>query len=138
MVMSKLIDLPSATMFWFLEMFVISFQSWKQKTFIIFSTKAKYNYATSVVKERIWLCQLLVNLSCHQPFLIIIFCDNQFSNLLFKDPKFHNRSKHIAFRYHYLHKKMNFIELRLGYTLIEWMKLDIFTSPLPRIFLPWA
>ncbi len=84
---------------------VISFQSWKQKTFIIFSTKVKYNSATSVVKERIWLCQLLVNLSCHQPSLIIIFCDNQSSILLFKDPKFHNRSKHIAIRYHYLHKK---------------------------------
>jgi hypothetical protein len=93
---------------------VISIQSWKQKTFTIFSTKAKYNFVTSVVKECIWLCQLLVNLSCHQSSFIIIFCDNQSSILLFKDPKFHNRLKHIDIRYHELHR----IEIGLYF---DWM-----------------
>ncbi len=54
------------------------------------SIEAKYIVATSTSQECTWLHQLLTNLGYHQPSPLTIFCDNQSSILLSKDPKFHS------------------------------------------------
>jgi hypothetical protein len=61
----------------------------------------------------------------------MIFCDNWSCIALFKDPKFHDHSKHIEIWYHYLHKQVETELLSWGYISIESMFVDV----LSKVFL---
>jgi hypothetical protein len=53
--------------------------------------------------EAIWLHKLLVGLFGHELRPIVIHCDNQSCIKLSENPVFHDRSKHIEIRYHFIH-----------------------------------
>ena len=56
---------------------------------------------TEVVKEAIWLRGLVENLGLHQG-VIIIFCDSQSTIHLMKHQMYHEKTKHIDVRYHFI------------------------------------
>ena len=66
------------------------------------TAEAKYIAASDVGKEAIWLRKLLAGLFGDVLEMTVIHCDNQSWAKLSENPIFHDRSKHIEMRYHYL------------------------------------
>ncbi|KAK2978513.1 hypothetical protein RJ640_023759 [Escallonia rubra] len=66
--------------------------------------KAEYISVTSCVCQAIWLRFLLRELHLPQEESTKIFVDNKSAIALAKNPVFHDRSKHINARYHYITK----------------------------------
>ena len=54
------------------------------------------------VRETVWLHKLLTNLFDHEMDPTIIHCDNPSCVKLSENPVFHDRSKHIEIKYHYI------------------------------------
>ena len=66
------------------------------------TTEAEYISASDAGKEAIWLRKLLGGLFDGVLETTVIQCDNQSCVKLSENPVFHDRSKHIDMRYHYL------------------------------------
>ena len=64
-------------------------------------TEAKYTTITEACKEALWLKGLFGDLSI-QLQIDTLFCDNQSAIFLTKDQMFHERTKHIDVRYHFV------------------------------------
>ena len=61
-----------------------------------------------------------------------IFVDNQGAMKLAENPQFHNRTKHIDIRYHFISHTLAGGEIVLQYLPTADMVADIMTKPLPR------
>jgi hypothetical protein len=81
---------------------VISWFSRKQKSVALSSVEAEYMAASQASCEAIWLRKLLFGLFGHELRPIVIHCDNQSCIKLYENPIFHDRSKHIEIRYHFI------------------------------------
>ena len=89
---------------------------------------------TVAAKEAIWLRQLLSELtpSNKSPYAMIIYADNQGAIALAKDPKFHQRTKHIDLRYHFIREKVENGDIQLEYMHTSRQMADGFTKALPK------
>jgi len=81
-------------------------------------------------RQAIWLSNGLTELG----FLLVphIFCDNQGSLTLSKDPRMHKRSKHIDVHYHFVREKIDEEEVTVSYILSEMNIADMFTKTLGK------
>ena len=61
-----------------------------------------------------------------------ILVDNQVAMKLAENPQFHNRTKHIDIRYHFIRDTLAAGEIVLQYLPTADMVADIMTKPLPR------
>lgn len=80
---------------------LLSHQSKLQSNFALSSYKAKYMATTKAGKEALWVAQFLACLGFrlfNQP--IDLYADNKGAILLTKNPKFHQKTKHIKVRWH--------------------------------------
>jgi hypothetical protein len=66
------------------------------------TTEAEYMTINEAYKEAVWLKGLFSEL-CGDDFCIKLFCDSQSAIYLTKDQIFHERTKHIDIKYHYVH-----------------------------------
>ena len=66
------------------------------------TTKAKYVVACSAICEAIWLRKLLSDLFDLQLDGTCIYCNNQSCVNLSENSVFHDKSKHIEIKYHYI------------------------------------
>ena len=66
------------------------------------TAKAEYVVACSSSCEAAWLRKLLSNLFDLQMNATYIYCDNQSCVKLSENPVFHDKSKHIEIKYHYI------------------------------------
>ena len=80
----------------------------------------------------IWLRNLLKELSLPQEEPTKIFVDNKSTIALAKNPVFHDRSKHIDTRYHYIRECVTKMDVQLEYVKTNDQVADIFTKPLKR------
>ena len=78
----------------------------KQSFVALSTTKAKYIALSVAVRKAIWICKLLTNLFDHEMDPTTIHCDNQRCVKLSKNPVFHDKSKHIEIKYHYIRDMM--------------------------------
>jgi hypothetical protein len=62
-----------------------------------------------------------------------ILCDNQSCIKLSENPVFHDRSKHIEIRYHYIRDMVQKGAMRLQYVAIDEQVADVLTKPLSRM-----
>ena len=81
---------------------VISWFSSKQSYVALSTTKAEYVVAYSASCEAMWLRKLLSDLLNLQLDATCIYCDNQSCVNLSKNLVFHEKSKHIKMKYHYI------------------------------------
>nr|AAL75759.1 Putative pol polyprotein [Oryza sativa Japonica Group]AAL91607.1 Putative pol polyprotein [Oryza sativa Japonica Group]AAP51772.1 retrotransposon protein, putative, Ty1-copia subclass [Oryza sativa Japonica Group] len=65
------------------------------------TTEAEYMAIAEACKESVWLKGLFAEL-CGVDSCIILFCDSQSAICLTKDQMFHERTKHIDIKYHYV------------------------------------
>jgi hypothetical protein len=81
---------------------VVSWFNRKQKSGALSSAEAEYMVASQASCEALWLRKMLVVLFGAQLRPTVIYCDNQSCIKLSKNPVFHDWSKHIEIRYHFI------------------------------------
>jgi hypothetical protein len=62
----------------------------------------------------------------------VIHCENQSCIKLSKNPRFHDRSKHIEIIYHFIRDRVQKGAVKLQHISIEEHIVDIFTKPLVK------
>ncbi len=89
--------------------------------FIAFST---------VVQEAIWLKWFLVHLGIFDSAVepVTIYCDNQSAIAYKKDPKYHEKTKHIDIRYKFVKDMVAHKEVNMKYIFMHEMIVDPFLS----------
>jgi hypothetical protein len=81
---------------------MISWSNGKQGSIAQSTTEAKYIAESVASREAVWLRKLLSDLFSVELEPTVIHCDNQSCIKLSENPMFHDRSKHIEMRYHYV------------------------------------
>jgi hypothetical protein len=109
---------------------VVSWFSQNQKSLALSSTEAKYMAASQPSCEALWLRKMLVGLFSVQLRPTVIYCDNQSCNKISKNPVFHDRSKHIEIRYHFIRDYVQRGVVELQYISTEEQVADILTKAL--------
>jgi len=108
----------------------ISWEARKQRCVALSSTEAEYISLSEASKEACFLKGLYSELSgVDEP--ILLFNDNQSSQKLVKNAVFHNRTKHINVRYHFVRETTEKGIINLKYCNTQEMVADIFTKGLP-------
>ncbi|GKV50375.1 hypothetical protein SLEP1_g57082 [Rubroshorea leprosula] len=95
--------------------------SWKatlQSTVALSTTEAEYMAITEAVKEALWLKGLVSDLGVEQNE-IMVFCDSQSAIHLTKNTMYHERTKHIQVRYHFVREVIS-----NGDVLVEKISTD--------------
>jgi hypothetical protein len=80
----------------------ITWQSQKQKVVALSSCEAEYIAATTAACQGIWLARLISELRGREAGATSLKIDNESAIALSKNPVFHDRSKHIDVRYHFI------------------------------------
>jgi hypothetical protein len=94
--------------------------------------EAEYLAASQAFYETIWVHKLVVGLFCHELRPTVIHYDNQSCITLSENPFFHNRSKHIEIRYHFICDWVQRGVVQLEYIPIDERNENILTNSLPR------
>uniref|UniRef100_A0A2N9JBE9 Integrase catalytic domain-containing protein n=1 Tax=Fagus sylvatica TaxID=28930 RepID=A0A2N9JBE9_FAGSY len=102
----------------------------KQPIVTLSTCEAEYVAATSSVCHAVWLRSLLKELHMSQVEATEIFVDNKSALALAKNPVFHDRSKHIDTRYHFIRECIARKEVQLEFVKSQDQVADIFTKPL--------
>uniref|UniRef100_A0A1X7T3K7 Reverse transcriptase Ty1/copia-type domain-containing protein n=1 Tax=Amphimedon queenslandica TaxID=400682 RepID=A0A1X7T3K7_AMPQE len=108
----------------------VSWQSRKESCVALSTSEAEYIALTSAAQEAIWLRHLLSEIEQEQEKKIVIYEDNQLTICLSKNPQFHDRSKHIAIKYHFIRDQVKDGTVELNYCKTEEMLTDVFTKGL--------
>ncbi|KAG2703381.1 hypothetical protein I3760_06G134300 [Carya illinoinensis] len=107
--------------------------SWKatlQFTVALSTTEAKYMAATEAVKEAIWLKGLISDLRLQQD-ATSVFCDSQSAIHLTKNQMYHERTKHIDVRNHFLREVVTEGVLEIQNIATTKNPADMMTKPVP-------
>lgn len=110
----------------------VSWKSVKQKSVALSSTEAEYMALSEATKEAIYLrsllSELIGKLEC-----IVIFNDNQSAQKLSTNPVFHERSKHIDVRYHFIREAISENLIDIKYMQTDEMIADVLTKGLQNV-----
>jgi hypothetical protein len=110
---------------------MISWSSRKQGSIAQSTVEAEYIAASDANREAIWLRKLILGLFGDRLETTIIHCDNQSCVKLTENLVFHDRSKHIDMRYHYIRDMVQRKIVKLQYIATDEQVADILTKPLP-------
>ena len=109
--------------------------SWKatlQTTVALSTAEAEYMAITEACKEAIWLKGLFSELN-EDLQISTVFCDNQSAIFLTKDQMFHERTKHIDVRYHFVRDIIARGDIIVSKISTHENPKDIMTKSLPII-----
>ena len=109
---------------------MISWSSRKQGSIAQSTAEAKYIATSDACKEAVWLRKLISNLFGGKLDSTIIQCNNQSFIKLLENPVFHDRSKHIEMRYHFIRDLVQRGAMKLQYIRTNEQIADILTKPL--------
>ncbi|KAE8679159.1 Zinc ion binding, putative isoform 1 [Hibiscus syriacus] len=107
-----------------------TWMSKKQPIVTLSTCEAEYVAATSCVCHAIWLRNLLKEIGLIQEEPTKVCVDNKSAVALAKNPVFHDRSKHIDIRYHYIRECVARKDVEVEYVKSQDQVADIFTKPL--------
>ena len=108
--------------------------SWKatlQSIAALSTTEAEYIAATEGVKEALWLRGLVNELGLAQDTLVV-FCDSQSAIHLTKNSRYHNKTKHIDVKYHFIRDTVVVGKVVVKKIHTSENPVDMFTKPLPN------
>ena len=112
---------------------MISWFSRKKSCVALSTAKAEYVTACSTSCEAVWLRKLLSDLFDLQLDATCIYCDNQSCVKLSENLVFHDKSKHIEIKYHYIRDMVQRGAVKLQYVLMNEQIADVLTKPLARV-----
>ena len=110
----------------------IMWQSKQQNCVAQSTTEAEYVSAASVCKDFIWIKRLLTKLSVTFEGKTL-YIDNTSAIELLKNPVFHQRSKHIDVKYHFVRDLVTNKEISIKYIVSDQQAADILTKPLSKV-----
>lgn len=110
----------------------VTWVSQKQKIVAQSSCEAEYVAAASAASQGVWLARLLGELLDQEPSKWVLKVDNQSAIALCKNPVFHERSKHIDIRYHYVRDCVEERKLVVEHVRTDDQHADILTKALPK------
>ena len=87
----------------------------KQKLVALSTVEAEYIAASMTCCEVVWLRKLFSELFGHVLDTTVILCDNQSGICLSENTVFHDQSKHIDIRYHFVRDMVQRGIVRLGH-----------------------
>ena len=111
---------------------LVSWSSRKQATVAKSSTEAEYVALSFATQEAIWLRRLMSSIGCSAASPTVIFEDNQGAIELSRNPKHHNRTKHIDTSFHFTRERVISQEVSVQYCPTSEMIADTMTKALPR------
>jgi hypothetical protein len=114
----------------FLNNSPITWQSSKQKVVALSSCEAEYIAAANAACQGVWLARLLGDFVDSAPELKV---DNMSAIALTKNPVFHDRSKHIDVRYHFIRECVEKNRVSVEHISTEAQLVDILTKALGRV-----
>ena len=97
------------------------------------TAKSEYVVACSASCEEIWLQKLLSDLFYFQMDATCMHCDNQSCVNFSENPVFHDKSKHIEMKYHYIRDMVQRGVVKLQYFVTEEQIADVLTKPLAKV-----
>ena len=106
----------------------VSWRSQRQPVVALSSTESEYIAMTTACKELVWLRQLLNDMGFPQDSPTVLFGDNQGALALVRNPVYHDRTKHIHVRYHYIRERVESGDITLSYCPTKDMLADAFTK----------
>jgi hypothetical protein len=109
---------------------MISWSSRKLGSIAQSTAEAEYIVASAASREAVWLRKLISDLFSTELEPTVIHCDNQSCIKLTKNPVFHDRSKHIEMRYHYVRDMVQKNVLSIQYVSTTEQTTNILTKPL--------
>ena len=107
----------------------ISWRATRSPAVALSSTEAELYAGTSASQEAVWLQGLLQEFG-HRQRLPTLWCDNQSTIAMTKDPIFSARSKHIEARYFFIRELVQAGKLQVLHVKGTENVADIFTKPL--------
>ena len=110
----------------------ITWQSQKQKIVALSSCEAEYIAASTGACQGMWLARLLAELKGEEANTVTLKIDNESAIALSKNPVFHDRSKHIDIRYHFIRECVEEDRVRLQSIGTTEQLADILTKALGR------
>jgi hypothetical protein len=114
----------------FLGLNPITWSSQKQRVVALSSCEAEYVAAALGVCQGVWLSMLLADILKENMQKFSLFIDNQSAIELSKNPVFHDRSKHIDTRYHYIRDCIEQGMVSVDHVGIDDQLADILTKSL--------
>jgi hypothetical protein len=97
------------------------------------SCEAEYIAGATAACQGVWLAQLLSELKSEQRTAFVLKMDSQSAIALGKNPVFHDRSKHIDVRFHFIRECVGNGKLEIEHVRTEEQIADILTKPLGRV-----
>jgi len=107
----------------------VSWESRKQRTVPMCSTEAEYMALSESAKGAIHLKRFLSEILGQQQ-ATVIYNDNQGAGRLCKNPVFHNRTKHVDIRHHFVRKTIERGDFEVKYLPTDEMPADVLTKGL--------
>eukprot|EP00253_Pinus_taeda_P032062 PITA_32062 len=109
---------------------MISWMSKKKKFVALSTTDVEYIAASMASCEAVWLRKIFQELFEQVPDTTVIYCDNRSGICLAENHVFHDKSKHIEIKYHYIQDMVQRGVVRLHHISIDDQIADILTEPL--------
>jgi hypothetical protein len=98
----------------------------------VYSLECGSPRSSVAVRKAVWLRKLLTDLFDHEMDPTIIHCENQSCVKLSENLVFHDRSKHIEIKYHYIKDMVQRKAVHVQYLPTHEQIADIFTKPLAK------
>jgi hypothetical protein len=111
---------------------LVTWQSAKQKVIALSSCEAEYIAATMAACQAVWLRRLLGELLNQNEEAVKLFIDNQSAIQLCKNPVFHERTKHIDTRFHFIRECVEDGKIAVEHIGTSDQLADILTKALGR------
>ncbi|KAL7154984.1 hypothetical protein ABFS83_03G042100 [Erythranthe nasuta] len=108
----------------------ISWKSSLQKVVALSTTEAEYIAATEAVKEGLWLRGFFEEMS-GKVKEITLHCNSQSALFLMRNPMFHERTKHIEIKLHFIRQVIEAGKVKDVKVASEENPADSLTKPLP-------
>ncbi|GJZ73111.1 zinc finger, CCHC-type containing protein [Tanacetum coccineum] len=109
---------------------VVSWKATLQHVVTLSTTEAEYIALIEAVKESIWLKCLLIELGVNLRSMVMN-CDNQSAIHLSRNAMFHERTKHINVRYHFIREIVKSKEIEVAKIGAKDNAADAFTKVVP-------
>ena len=112
----------------------ISWKSSKQETVANSTTEAKYIAASEAAKEGVWIRKFLIKLGVFPNVSspLDLYCDNSGAIAQAKEPRNHQKSKHVMRRFHLIREFIERGEIKICKIHTDLNVSDPLTKPLPQ------
>ena len=110
----------------------VSWCSKKQGTVAKSTIEAEYVSLSNATQELIWMRRLLSDVGYKIETPTTMYEDNQGAIEIAKNPRFHNRTKHIDIKFHFIRERIASNELKVVYCNSNDMLADVMTKALPK------